>query len=344
MLTEAQQELHDAYKLLSAEELRGMLGDDEDTDAAINAILGNGRAVEVKGGTREIDEDGDGNERTHHSIGASDDDGEDDEEAGEGDEGASAPAGAEQSDAEAAAAEVAEAPAAEAAPAVDAGELGDAHSDALAPLDLGVVDARYRTALDALKEEKASKLQQMLDGEIEPAEYSKYESEYEDKRDALKEQRAGEAEWLGQVHAFKAEALKDTGINYDTDTEKSVAFDDWLKRLAANPANEHRDEAWFLAHAHKKVMAEFDIAPKAEAKQEAGALAKAAPAKPAAPAPRKPNLAAVPPTLGGLPVAAPNDAGDAGEFSHLDNLSGMAYEKAIAKLTPEQRDRYATGE
>lgn len=63
----------------------------------------------------------------------------------------------------------------------------------------------------------------------------------------------------------------------------------------------------------------------------AAATARAAKAKAA--------IAAVPKTLGGLPTAEANPAsGD--EFSHLDNLSGMELEHALAKMTPDQESRF----
>jgi len=49
----------------------------------------------------------------------------------------------------------------------------------------------------------------------------------------------------------------------------------------------------------------------------------------------------LPPTLGNIPSAIPNADGD--EFSYIDKLSGRKYEDAVAKLTPEQHDRYLLG-
>ena len=61
----------------------------------------------------------------------------------------------------------------------------------------------------------------------------------------------------------------------------------------------------------------------------------------------KPNAKAkapqveLPPTLGNIPSAIPNADGD--EFSYIDKLSGRKYEDAVAKLTPEQHERYLLG-
>jgi hypothetical protein len=49
----------------------------------------------------------------------------------------------------------------------------------------------------------------------------------------------------------------------------------------------------------------------------------------------------LPPTLGNIPSAIPNADGD--EFGYIDKLSGRKYEDAVAKLTPEQHDRYFLG-
>lgn len=48
----------------------------------------------------------------------------------------------------------------------------------------------------------------------------------------------------------------------------------------------------------------------------------------------------IPPTLGNMPAAESNSGG---EFSHLDNLTGVALERAVSKLSPEQQRRYLNG-
>jgi hypothetical protein len=56
---------------------------------------------------------------------------------------------------------------------------------------------------------------------------------------------------------------------------------------------------------------------------------------------RKPAAAdrsALPPTLAGVPAAA--DASVGSEFAHLDGLEGTALEKALARMTPDQQERY----
>lgn len=48
----------------------------------------------------------------------------------------------------------------------------------------------------------------------------------------------------------------------------------------------------------------------------------------------------IPPNLGGLPSAADDDLGGGGDFAYLDRLQGLAYEEALAKLTPDQQEAY----
>ena len=57
-----------------------------------------------------------------------------------------------------------------------------------------------------------------------------------------------------------------------------------------------------------------------------------------APASKKPITA--PPTLGGLPVSNGNSVED-GRWAALDRLEGVAYEEALAKLSPAEFDEYS---
>lgn len=58
----------------------------------------------------------------------------------------------------------------------------------------------------------------------------------------------------------------------------------------------------------------------------------------AAPAGKKPITA--PPTLGGLPVSNGNSVED-GRWAALDRLEGVAFEEALAKLSPSELDEYS---
>lgn len=70
------------------------------------------------------------------------------------------------------------------------------------------------------------------------------------------------------------------------------------------------------------------------------------PADPAKPAPTPPKAIPAPPTLARVPASAIPEAGGDNEFAALDRLQDkdiVAYETALAKLSPEQRERYLGG-
>jgi hypothetical protein len=60
-----------------------------------------------------------------------------------------------------------------------------------------------------------------------------------------------------------------------------------------------------------------------------------------APAPKqqKRTQPAIPPNIGNMPAAVQNDAPNS-EFAHVDKLSGIAYEEALARMSEQQRERY----
>jgi hypothetical protein len=92
---------------------------------------------------------------------------------------------------------------------------------------------------------------------------------------------------------------------------------------------------WFLAEAHKRVMAL-----RGAANVSAPAPTPAVDRKAEAAAARKPRMDAVPATLAQVPGAdGPGDVG--GEFADVLSLDGMEYETAIARMSPAQREKFA---
>jgi hypothetical protein len=360
----------DDYKnslaLMGADELRGMKGDDPELDKLIDAQLASGKAPEMKttnnnaGGpsTSTSNGNGDGSEdqrvveRKKPTDGGDDDDEDEDDPNYTGfvdEHGRPVPdpngpkAAADTAAAAAAAAQATadatastEAAAAAAATAANPGDTGAVVE--IAPLDLSGLNGHLQSKLAALDAEKAAKFKDLMEGNIEPEEYSTFESQYLANRDAAKTEVQALGEWYKEIHQFKVDAAKNSGINYDTDTEKANSWDAWVKHLA----NKHpeKGDSWALAEAHRKVMIEYNIAP---------ATAKPAPAvaqpvvdakKDAKKQGRAPDLSQIPPTIGALPSATSLDGGDGGEFAHLDSLTGMDYERALARLTPDQKARY----
>lgn len=202
-----------------------------------------------------------------------------------------------------------------------------------------------------LRAEKATALQQLLDGEIDQEKYQEVEARVQDKLDDLARASAVDmartqlqrdsmlAEYTQQLAAVQKE-LKAAGIDLDGDAGPQL---DRAIRLFAQEAGERgltdtagnmaasRDA---LAEAKALVLRRFG---KAEAAAPAAGAAAAAP-KPAARRPAPPDRSTLPPTLAGVPTAA--DAAVGSEFAHLESLEGTALERAIAAMTPAQQERY----
>lgn len=167
--------------------------------------------------------------------------------------------------------------------------------------------------------------------------------------------QARERHWFWTVNRFMRNVAKHEGIDYrvadgcpELNRHLNAAFDKAVKELADKPENESKEPAWFLRTAHDSVKKAFNLGKKTEsaadiAKREADTkkAADEKAKKDAAEARRTKTV--IPKDLGGLPSAKSGDLGtdDDGEFSHLDGLSGMELEVAVAKLTPEAMDRWA---
>lgn len=175
--------------------------------------------------------------------------------------------------------------------------------------------------------------------------------DYEEQRDAILKEReslntarvkseisqemreqAAQNEWQGQIKSFMATAAKNDGVDYRKDDVKSGDLDLFVKTLAQNPAHADKSGEWFLAEAHKRVMALHGIAAKSGSSGDV--------AQPKAAASRKPPIGAAPKTLAQVPGGdGPGDVSD--EFAQLDSLDGNDLESAIAKMTPAQREKFA---
>jgi hypothetical protein len=131
------------------------------------------------------------------------------------------------------------------------------------------------------------------------------------------------------------------GIDYRKDTEKWSDLDGFVRSLAARTEHAHQSMDWFLVEAHKRVLAlhGMSAAPKA-AESESSAEAKPAlKAMDRKPVDRKPPLDIAPKTLAMVPGGeGPGDVD--GEFADVLALEGLAYEQAIARMSPTERERF----
>ncbi|WP_087864813.1 hypothetical protein [Comamonas thiooxydans] len=268
-------------------------------------------------------------------------------------------------DGESAAAAAANKPAEGAAPGADdtaagaatgAKEEGAADDDADAPAPAAIqpvspADAdEQRTALRA---EKATALQQLLDGEIDQEAYQEVESRVQDKLDDLARaaavdmarsqmQQDAMMQEYGQHLGAARKELKAAGI--DLDGEAGAQFDRAIRLFAQDAIDRGLTDAAGNMAASRDALAEAQalmLRRFGKASAPAAAPGAAPAAAPAAPPVRKPAAAdrsALPPTLAGVPAAA--DASVGSEFAHLDGLEGTALEKALARMTPDQQERY----
>lgn len=138
--------------------------------------------------------------------------------------------------------------------------------------------------------------------------------------------------------------VKKAGFDYTSDANKGALqhLDKTIKALAQTAEGEEGPELWreILSNAHMLTAAKFKIAAgKPEPKPDAGKGGKAAEVARS----RTPDLSNVPPTVGRGPSAGTPSV-NSDEFSHLDGLSGIALERAVARLTPDQQERWEAAE
>lgn len=140
--------------------------------------------------------------------------------------------------------------------------------------------------------------------------------------------------WNWTVERFMREVKKAEGIDYKAEQDGiGVDLDAFVKVLANNPANADKPAEWFLQEAHKRTKALHGLTDKKPDANEKGDAKKKAAAE------RKPDTSKLPASLAQVPGGdGPGDVGD--EFADIDKLDGLAYEQALAKMTPAQRERY----
>ncbi len=207
----------------------------------------------------------------------------------------------------------------------------------------------YVENIKVLNQQKSAAWKKVLDGELTPDEYAVIEDDVLAKRDALRDQnlkaqisqeqarQSGEQQWAWEVNRFLRDTLQKEGIDYADSNRLNSAFDEILKTLATNPENTNKSAEWFLERAHAQVKASTDQSIQRIIAAQAGPVT--AKNTTTAKAARKPDLSQVPATLAGVPVASNVDIGQ-DEFAHLDKLSGLEIERALAKMSPEQQQRY----
>lgn len=204
--------------------------------------------------------------------------------------------------------------------------------------------------IKALATERKTLRRQYEEGELSEDEYDERMAQVDDQRDALKASQI-KAQVAQEMHAqalqksykatldgFFADA-KRAGFDYHAEgNREALKFLDGRVRLLAQSPHEQNPESWreLLDEANMLTARKF----KFDIKPVSGKANQGATGKPASKA-RNPDLSNMPPTIGRGPGAASASVADGGgEFGYLDSLSGIALEAAVAKMSPEQLERY----
>lgn len=221
----------------------------------------------------------------------------------------------------------------------------DEAPQALAPRYEARLPSDYDAQIKGLKDRDAELRQKYKDGEIDIDERDEGLSALSEQREQLLVARAkaeishemttqtAQSQWQTEINKAISRAAKEDGVDYRKDAAKANDWDQFVRILAAKPEHSDKSMDWFLAEAHRRVMALHGVA-----------KAPAAPANPIADAKakRKPPVAAMPMTLAQVPGSdGPGDVGS--EFADIDALDGWELEQAIARMNPAQRAKYLKG-
>ena len=229
------------------------------------------------------------------------------------------------------------------AAADDTTGAADAADDAGAADDVAPVAQEFRPEFVApevegaadrlaeLKDQSASLAQQFSDGDIDLPTFMAEKSKLDEEITAIKitnaqadfakkqNESTRDQRWTWEQERFFAQ---ESSAVYKDDILRS-ALAASIRKLDADTKNAGKPLAWFLEEADRQVRERFNTPAVAKGKQQ----------------PKAPNLSAVPKTLSSLPAADLSETGG-GEFAYLDKLDGMALERALAKMSPEQEARY----
>lgn len=305
----------DELEGLSAEELAA-IGDDDDEDAILKAIAGDG-ADDEEG-------DDDGQDGAGSETG---DDGEADDPRADADESTANPDAAQSATAVAQAG---------ADGADDSATPPSPHQSEFQPKFSAAVPENLDAKLADVEARAADLLSKLKEGDIDLPDFIAQNQTINDERMQLRlvQEQARWADqqnettraqrWQWEQERFfgqeKAGIYKDPIV--------LAAFSASVQQLAGDAANSNRAPGWFLEEADRQVRERMNIG---------------APRQEKVPKPnRQPDLSATPKTLANLPAAEIPDTG-ADEFAYLEKLldkDPMAYEAALRKLTPEQESRY----
>lgn len=218
----------------------------------------------------------------------------------------------------------------------------------------------YEARVKELEEAKAQATQRYRDNEIDVDEMLRLHAESDKERRELDNQKLksemaaemaeqqGAQRWQWEVNRFMKNVAKHEGIDYKASNILNAALDAEVKRLANDDANKDKTGDWFLETAHenlKKALGLKTTKPAGDGKGDDAATREAEAKAAAAAAERRKqadrNREQLHQGVRGLPAASGEDLAGDGEFAHLEGLGGMELETAVARMTPDQQDRWA---
>lgn len=293
---------------LSETERAALTATDEDDDDTLNDIIGNDDSDD------DDDSDSDDSSDDDKDDDKGDDDGKDDSDAGDDKGSDDTASSGEDTD-------------------VDLGEfdLDSVPAVNFVPVLTGEILPEY--------EEKITALDVKLDeGELSAAEHRKEvrKLEAQSQNETIAAQR-----WEAEQAAFAKSLGFKTIADYAKNGKDFEEVNKEVIRIANDPSQSHLNGIQILSLARHTVLERADYAAYKAAKK-AGTLGKdpvdgkkSIPPKPAA---KKPDIK----TLRDTPAADEAEVGQ-DKYAYLDKLSGMALEKAVAKLSPAEYDAYVKG-
>jgi hypothetical protein len=208
----------------------------------------------------------------------------------------------------------------------------------------------------ALRIERTEALQKMLDGEMTREDFQAMDERVSSGLDQLVRAEATDAarqqirmdSMLGDygkgLRSSRAQ-LKAAGLDSEA---VSGEFDRALRMFAKEAHDRGLEDNPGALNASRDALAEaVAYVLRRHGKATAAASPAPLPAPVAAPVPATPtpkrdtspvDRSTLPPTLAGVPVAA--DASISSEFAHLEGLDAIELERAVARMTPEQQERW----
>ena len=233
-----------------------------------------------------------------------------------------------------------------AAAAVVEEEVEQVESDTFIPQYSAEVPTDAAAQIKALKTEERTAFKQLMDGEIDSEEYSAIRDRTETETDDLKtkaltasifqQANAQAAEQAAKKDWDKAEkslfeVFKAEGLAYKDKPSLLAAYNTNLRALGSDPKNDNRDAAWFLSEAHKLTKADLGFV--AQTNTAANSKKRIN---------ERVDVSELPPILRSVPASA-TGAVNSDEFAslrHLMETDAIGFERAVARLSNDQRDRW----